>query len=295
MILYTIVNYFEEDEYRNMFKKSIAYLAMPPLAVCSALNYVIFVFPNSFAPSGVDGICTMIQYLLNTNMGYLSLLFNIPLLFAAWFLVCRDFVVKTLLYTLTFSVAVIVLEYVNVSAFAYHTETGTSVVLAPLVAGIVRGVLYAVTIKLGGSSGGVDIVAAIVKRFQPQYHLMSIIFALNAVVAGASYFVYGFKIEPVVCSLLYAFTTSAVSRHIEEIKREQIRFEIITADAYALCARISSELRQTATVVEARGAYSGTDKKMVICVTDKKRVPVLEKILHAFPDTVTFESMVKRP
>ena len=48
-------------------KKTAGYAMMIICAVLSAINYKIFVFPNSFAPAGVDGICTMIQYLANTR------------------------------------------------------------------------------------------------------------------------------------------------------------------------------------------------------------------------------------
>jgi len=65
-------------------KRILSYPAIAVIAFLAALNYVLFVFPNKFAPSGVDGICTMIQDVLHINMGYLSLLVNIPLLIAAF-------------------------------------------------------------------------------------------------------------------------------------------------------------------------------------------------------------------
>ena len=59
------------------------YAALVILAMLAAFNYEIFVHPNSFAPSGVNGIATMIQYLLNFSVGYMSLLINIPMLIVA--------------------------------------------------------------------------------------------------------------------------------------------------------------------------------------------------------------------
>lgn len=273
-------------------KKFISYFSLPFFAAASALNYKLFVFPNSFAPSGLDGVCTMIQYLLHTNMGYLALLANLPLLLAAWGILNREFTIKTGIYTLSFSLSVIALDYIDVSAFCYYTETGTSTVLAPVAAGVFRGILYAFTLKLGGSSGGVDILAAIIKKYKAHYNLMQVIFMLNICIACSSYFVYGMKIEPVICSVLYAFVTTSVSTRLQAAKRETVRFDIITEHAHALCEEISVTLCQSATVVNARGAHSGSNKKMVICVTDKRRVPLLEQVLARYPDTVAFESLV---
>lgn len=192
---------------------------MIPLAALSSLNYNIFVFPNSFAPSGIDGITTMAQYLFNINIGYLSLAVNIPLLAAGFFILNREFVAKTAVYTLSFSLFSLLFKLLDLSAICYHTDSGTSIVLAPIAAGAVRGVLYAVTLKFHGSSGGVDIIAKIVNKYKPNYSLMNIIFYINLIIAIAAYFVYGFKIEPVICSIIYSFVTSNVANRVEASRK----------------------------------------------------------------------------
>ena len=72
--------------------------------MCSAayaLIYEIFVFPNSFAPAGINGIVTMIQYLFRFKVGYLSLIINLPMLAVAWFVLDRSYALRTLTFTLT--------------------------------------------------------------------------------------------------------------------------------------------------------------------------------------------------
>ena len=60
-------------------KKVLTYFVIVVLALVCALNYELFVFPNSFAPAGLNGLCTMIQYMTGISVGYMSLLINIPL------------------------------------------------------------------------------------------------------------------------------------------------------------------------------------------------------------------------
>ena len=276
----------------NYAKKTAQYVLLCIFALLSALNYIIFVFPNSFAPAGIDGICTMIQDITKVNMGYLSILINIPLLAMSYILLNREFAVKTTVYVLFFSVAVIFLKNSNVTEFIYCTDTGTSIVLAPVAAGTIRGILYALTLKVGATSGGVDIIAALVKRKKPYFNLMNIIFTLNMVVAAGSYFVYGFKLEPVICSIIYSFITSSMSNNIRTAEKETIKFEIITSDAVGLCNEISQKLHCPATIVEARGGFSGENKKMIICVVEKSKVPSFEKLINTLPDAVMFKSIV---
>ena len=64
------------------FKKPLTYLVIALMAFLTAVNYQMFVFPNSFAPAGLNGICTMIQHLTGISVGYMSLIINIPL--AIW-------------------------------------------------------------------------------------------------------------------------------------------------------------------------------------------------------------------
>ena len=60
-----------------------SYVIVAGLACVMGLSYELFVFPNSFAPAGINGLTTMIQYLFHINIGYLSLLINLPLILLA--------------------------------------------------------------------------------------------------------------------------------------------------------------------------------------------------------------------
>jgi len=275
-----------------MIKKFSNIINIMICAALSALNYAIFIFPNSFAPAGIDGICTMIQDTTNINIGYLSFLVNIPLLVMAFFVLNRDFAIKSTAYIISFSLSSIIFGHIDLSAFRYITDTGSSIVLAPIVAGTIRGMLYFVTLKLNGSSGGVDIIAALVKHKKPFLELMNIIFFFNMIVALCSYFVYGMRLEPVICSILYSFITTSVNNNIRITSNENIKYEIITNGAEEFCAEISDKLHQAATIIDAHGAYSGLDTKMVVCVVDKKNAPYIEDLILNHPDCVVFKSTV---
>ncbi len=273
---------------RRIFKQS----ALVVFAFLSALNYTVFVFPNSFAPSGLDGICTMIQNLSGVSMGYLALIANIPLVLAAFLILNREFAVNSTVYIISFSIGIVLLKKFDISDFYYITET--SIILAPVAAGAIRGILYAVTLRLNGSSGGVDIVSALVKNKKPHLNLMNIIFFFNMLVALSSYFVYGMKPEPVICSIIYSFMSSTVSNKLRSGNNKTVKFEIITPDAQKLCREISDKLHQTATIMDAHGAFSGADMKMVVCVVAKEKAPYVENMILNYPDCVVFSSIVSR-
>ncbi|MBQ7039038.1 MAG: YitT family protein [Clostridia bacterium] len=273
-----------------MTKKFAEVLGIIAFSFASALNYTVFVFPNKFAPSGIDGICTMIQDVFDVSMGYFSLLVNIPLIIIAFFVLNREFVLKSAVYVISFSLSVILLKHINLTGIMYISDTGAGIALAPVAAGTIRGILYAVTLKLNGSSAGIDIISAIVKKHKPHLKLMNIIFGFNVIIALCSYFVYGLKAEPVICSIIYSFITSKVSNHIRSSEKEKIKFEIITDKAELLCRKVLDELEVTATIVNAKGAYSGNGTQMVICVVKKEQAPFIEKLADGCGHCVIFRS-----
>ena len=209
-------------------KKILTYAVIVAIAVICALNYELFIFPNRFAPAGLNGICTMIQYIFGINIGYMSLVINIPLALAVYFLVSKPLAIRSMVYVGTFSITVILLDYVDLSNFVYYTETGTSAILGPLVAGIIFGGCYALLLQASAYSGGTDFIAAIIHKYHPEKSVFFLIFAMNVAVAITSYFVYDYQIEPVILCILYSFTSSNVSERLTKNGRSAVRFEIIT-------------------------------------------------------------------
>ena len=266
-------------------KKVLTYLVIMLLAVICALNYELFIFPNRFAPAGLNGICTIIQYIFGINIGYMSLIINIPLALIVYRLVSKPLAVRSMVYVVTFSLAAILLDYVDLSGFAYHTENGTSAILGPLVAGIIFGGCYSLLLQASAYSGGTDFVAAIIHKYHPEKSVFFLIFAMNTVVALASYFVYDYEIEPVILCILYAFTSSTVSERLTKNGRSAVRFEIITEHPKEISDAIIYKLHHSVTLIPGRGMYLNKEVDMLFCVVNNSQVAKLAAICREYPNT----------
>ena len=271
-------------------RKVLTYGVIVCIAMVCALNYQLFVFPNQFAPSGLNGICTMIQYITGISVGYMSLLVNIPLALLVYFKVSKPLAVRSMVYVVTFSLALVLLDHVDLSRFVYHTDS--SAILGPLVAGIIYGSCYNYLLKCSAYSGGTDFVAALIHKNHPEKGVIGLTFTINALVAMASYFVYDYQIEPVILCILYAFTSSTISEQAVKSGRSALRYEIITDHPEELSRDIISKLHHSATVVPARGMYRGHDTNVVICVVNKTQATALNRIIRSYPRTFAIESQV---
>ncbi len=274
------------------FRKGLTYLMIVGIALLCALNYQLFVFPNKFAPAGLNGICTMIQYVFGISVGYLSLLINIPLAILVLRKVGKSMAFRGMLYVVSFSLFLILLEKLDLSRFAYETANGTSKILGPLVAGIINGVCYSLLVRYSSCSGGTDFVAAVIHKSRPDLNFFFVSFTINTLVAIASYFVYDYQMEPVILCVLYSFMSSTVSDRVFKSGRTAVRFEIITDYPQEIADAIIHQLHHSATLLPGKGMYLGREKNILVCVVNNNQLSALSAIIREYPNTFAVMSQV---
>lgn len=270
------------------------YLAIVLLAIIYAMVYEIFVFPNKFAPAGVNGIVTMIQYVFEFSVGYLSLLVNIPMLIVAFFVLNRSYALRTLTFILTFSAALLVSEHFGIkdSSIIFHADDVGGRLLAAIAAGLFNGFLYSMSVRMGGSTGGSDVVGEFIHKAHPEYNTVWIIFTINAVVALASFFVYDFRYEPVILCAVYIFVNSRTSDAIFKGNRAAAKFEVITTQPEQLSRELITSLHHGCTVIRAEGMYTHSNRAMLICVINRRQVVDFERIIRKYDNTFAYISTV---
>ena len=268
-------------------KKAWTYLVIVFLALGASLNYEIFVFPNQFAPSGLNGICTMIQYITGISVGYLSLLINVPLALWCYFEVSKPMATRSMVYVITFSIGILLLDKIDLSFLHYATENGTSKILGPMVAGVIQGYVYSILMKASAYTGGTDFISAIVHKRNPNKSVLGFSFTINVFIAISSYFVYGYQMEPVILCILYSFMSSTVGERLQKSGKEAICFEIITDFPLEITGDIIARTGHSTTLIPAIGMYSGKETNMLICVVNKSQAAAVTEICRSYPNTFT--------
>ena len=273
-------------------KKIWTYLVIAAVALAASVSYELFVFPNQFAPSGLNGICTMIQHVTGVSVGYLSLLINVPLALWCYHVVSKPVALRSMVYVVTFALGLLILDHVDLSAFAYATDNGTSKILGPLVAGIIMGYVYSILMKASAYSGGTDFISAIVHKYNPNKSVLAMSFTINVFIAIASYFVYGYQMEPVILCIIYSFASSPGGERLQKSGREAVCFEIITDYPEEISQEIIKKFHHTTTLIPARGMYSGRETNLLICVVNKTQASSISRIIRKYPNTFAVMDLV---
>ena len=256
-------------------------------AILSAVGLYTFVNPANFAPSGVDGISMMVQKLTGLNMGYVSLAINVPLLIVAWFFISKKYVVYTSLFTVISSVAMIVMEKINM----YEYVTENHVWIAVFASGIMLGVRTAIMIRIGGSTGGVDIIACIVQKKKPYMNIETLISIFCYVTIGISFFVYQ-NIESIIMSVVQTLIFNLAMNSVLKPTRNAVEVRIITNNPQQFKDDILLNLKHGATVIDCHGMYTGEEKAMIITIINIHQMDDLIKLSRKYDSSFVYFSDV---
>ena len=119
---------------------------------------------------GATGIAIIFYYLADLPIGLQTFLYNIPLLIAAWKLMGRKYTIDIIIGTAIFSFCLDATRFLN--AYAPLDD----VMLAAIFGGVFNGIGYGIVFRMDGSTGGFDIIGAIVKKFYA-LHMGGVFFA----------------------------------------------------------------------------------------------------------------------
>jgi uncharacterized membrane-anchored protein YitT (DUF2179 family) len=284
---------------KNFKSEILAFVVIFLTSILVALGLHVFVYKADFAPSGIDGLATMLQYAserifgYRINAGIFTFILNLPLLIAAWFILNKRYVFYTILYTIVVSVSIMLFDVLGVPQYdCTILGTNNSHVVAAIFGGVAQG-LTGLILRLGGSSGGVDILGCIIQKKIPHKDVEKIIAILSYIVVAIAFFVYG-NINSVCLSVIEIFVCEKVTSAILKSNRSAIKFEIVTEKKYAeeIKRLIIFNLHHGATIITGQGAFSEQEKEVIVCVVSYRQLPEFLKLVKSVPNTFLYYSDV---
>lgn len=281
-------------------KDSVSVVLISLSAILLAFNYYLFIIPNGFAPAGLNGIATMIQYKTGFSIGYMSLLINIPLCIFAYFLYDKKFALNSLIFSLVYSFAFLLLGNTELDNFKYNAA-GHDTIYPVILSSVISGFIYGVCFRNSGSTGGTDIVSKYISYKKPEMNFFWINFTINTVVAAASFFVYSkvgadgnmiYDYKPVCLCVMYCFASSFIGSYIIKGTKTASKFTVITTHADEIATEIKEKLRHSSTRVSAIGSFSNNERALLICVINRHQIVEFNEILMKYDNTFSFSETV---
>jgi uncharacterized membrane-anchored protein YitT (DUF2179 family) len=251
-----------------------------------------FIVPNVFAPGGVTGIASMVEILSNgaINSGYVIFALNIPLIIISFKYLNWDFTLKTLASTILISLMLIGLEQLELNTDITFRYAPQQKILAALAGGVLNGAALAIMLKIGGSTGGTDILAALVNKKYSATGISYFIFFFDGIIVLVSAVLFS-SLDPIMLSIVEMFVGARVSETILQGFKSAVRFEIIIDDPDELAAVIMQKLNRGVTCIKAKGMHTNKERNLLVCLVRKRQVSAMRKLLKEYaPDSFTYIS-----
>ncbi len=259
-----------------------------------AIGVTVFMLPYSLTTGGVAGVSSIIYYVTGIEVQVTYIIINALLLIAAIKVLGIKFCIKTIyaVFLMTFVLwlfqrIIEVPDPDHPGQMMLPQFIGNESFMACVLGAILCGSGVALCFEHNGSTGGTDIIAAIVHKYKPM-SLGSVIMACDIVIISSCYFVfhdwfrviYGF-VMLIICSITIDYCMRQ--------RQQSVQFMIFSRNAEAIADAIVST-HHGATMLEGEGWYTHTDRKVVISVIRRREQATIQRMIKEI-DPFAFVSM----
>ena len=197
-----------------------------------------------------------------------NLVLNVPVFILAAKIKGFSFVKKALMGDISLTVWLAVLPAWKLSE---------DIFLAALYGGILQGVGIGLVFLGGGTTGGTDLLAAIIQKYMKHYSIAQIMQFVDGAVVVAGMYVFG--VERALYAIIAVYLVTKVSDGIIEGLKFSKAVYIITDKPDEVSRMVMEDIDRGITGIRAKGMYSGNDKLMLFCVVGKKELVHLKEMI----------------
>ena len=237
----------------------------------SSIN--LFLIPNHLLSGGLAGIGIIVYFLTGLPVGAQVLVYNVPLFIAAYKTLGSRYIGGVVLGTVLFSVGLDATHFLNGLAPVPDP------MLAAIFGGIFNGLGYGLLFRLDGSSGGLDIVAAIIRKYY-SFNMGGVIFAFNCIIMTLSAFMFG--VMPAMYTLISMFLSATVTDKVVAGFVHRKGIFLISDHAEPIAEAIIHVIGRGVTYIEGEGAFTHHAKRVLFVVVNLTQIARIKQIADKF-------------
>ena len=263
------------------------------------LGFTVFLLPYEIVTGGIAGISAIVFYSTGFPVQYTFFIINAALIILALKTLGWKFLTKTIYATfmLTFMLE-LAQEIVVQPDGTFYKLLGEGNDFMSLVIGcIITGTALAVVFLNNGSTGGTDIVAAVVNKFH-NISLGKALIMVDFCIIGSCLFIDSFgaidlRFRKVVFGLCTMLIECLMLDYVMYWQRQSVQFMIFSKKYQEIAFAISRKTDHTLTILDGHGFWTGRPTK-VLCLLAKKResVQIFRIVKQIDPNAFVSQSSV---
>ncbi len=231
--------------------------------------------PSKLSTGGFTGIATILHYVMKLPASVVLLVLNIPIFLLVWKVIGFKYGFRSLVGMIFCSLGIRLGEYFGVLT--------TEPILAAIYGGILSGLGIALTYRAGGSTGGTDLVAKLVQVKKQHMNLSEILLIVDSIIIATSSIIFN-SIEVALYSIVSLYVMTKMLDLVLVGAEYSKAVFIITEKDKEISDYMHSVLSRTTTKINAVGTYTNTEKRILLCVVNKKEIPKLKEGILGIDD-----------
>lgn len=228
-----------------------------------------FLIPHHLLSGGASGLALIFYFIFGWPPGLMTVVINIPIFILAYRLLDRAYVVGAIYGLVVFSTAI------DATRFLSTLNLVDDTLLAAICGGVVSGIGIGIVFRHNGSSGGTDIIAAIMKKYY-SFNMGLVGFSINVIIMSVAALLFGFK--PAIYTLLSMYVSARLTDNVIEGFNRRKTIIIISDQSQKLADLILKEIHRGVTFLEGEGAFTHQDKKVLFVVVTLTQIAKIKLI-----------------
>ncbi len=270
--------------------RTLDYVYLTIGLILYATSVTVFILPYQLITGGLTGACAMVFYATGIPVGYSYFVVNCVLLIIALKVLGRKFVTNTVygIVMLTF-ILNIMQDAVTLPDGSMYQLLGEGEYFMSIILGaVLGGVGLAIVFMNGGSTGGTDIVAAIVNKYR-EMSIGRVLMLADLIIISSSYMIFT-DWRKIVFGLVLMLLENWIVDYVMNNQRESVQFLIISKRYKDIAHEIGTKVGRGITILDGHGWYSGMDMKVLCILAKKREMPAILRLIKAI-DSNAFVSV----
>ncbi len=227
-----------------------------------------FLIPHQLLSSGVTGIGILLNYLINIPVSLAIVILNIPIFIVGYRLVNKRFIIISFIGMISLSIFLSLTE--NLPMFV------DDVLLSTIFGGVLSGVGAGIVFTNRGSTGGMDIVAVILRKYFSM-NIGNTLLIINVLIVLASSLFFGIKLALYTMISIYV-NTVMVDKVQEGLDRKKAIF-IISGNHDKVANAIINQMHRGVTLLEGKGGFTQKSRRVIFCMVSPFQLARIREIV----------------
>ncbi len=242
-------------------------------AAIYSFGFVHFNMQNGLGEGGFSGITLILYFTLNWDPALLNIILNIPMFILGWKLLGRKQFVYTLIGTFAVSIFLKIFQI-----YEYQMHLQNDLFLAALFAGVFVGVGLGIIFRVGGTTGGVDIIARLVQKYFG-WSMGKTMFIFDAFVLIVSLITF-LDERSMMYTLVAVYLGARVIDMVQEGAYSAKAALIISNNPDEIAEYITNEMERGVTVFHGYGHYTKQSKDVLYCIVSRNEIVRLKTMIR---------------